>query len=180
MGILGSDVSNLRIFDFSVRLFLIPFSVASIWIAVTNKQDNSDYGKLEFKNLIGLKYMVCISAVSAGYALFSAVSSFFKCIVTKAWLFFVTDQVIAYLLVTSMAALWEFLYLAYYGDRVVTWSQACDSYGKFCSKLKLVLALHLITVCCFLILAVISAYRVFTRFEPPFVPSKEPQQERST
>ncbi|KAG8386115.1 hypothetical protein BUALT_Bualt03G0115500 [Buddleja alternifolia] len=179
MGILGSDVSNLQILDFSLRLFLIPFSVASVWIVVTNHQDNSTYGKLEFNNLIGLKYVVCISAVSAGYALFAAVSSWLRWLVTKAWLFFVTDQVLAYLMVTSMAAQGEFLYLAYNGDRVVSWSEACASYGNFCSRLKLALALNVISVCCFLVLGVISAYRVFRRFEPPYVPPtpKEAQQE---
>ncbi|KAI3466257.1 hypothetical protein Pfo_022920 [Paulownia fortunei] len=179
MGFLGGDVSDLKVLDFSLRLIVIPFNVASIWIAVSNHQDNSDYGKLEFNNLIGLKYMVCISAISAGYALFAAVSSFLRCLLTKAWVFFVTDQVLAYLMVTSLAALGEFLYLAYNGDQVVSWSQACASYGKFCSRLKIALALHVIAVCCFLVLAVISAYRVFKRFEPPFVPSKEGEQERS-
>ncbi|KAI3456918.1 hypothetical protein Pfo_013581 [Paulownia fortunei] len=179
MGILGSDVSNLQVLDFSLRLFVIPFNAASIWVAVTNQQDNSTYGKLEFNNLVGLKYMVCISAISAGYALFAAVSSWLRCLVTKAWLFFVTDQVLAYLMVTSMAAQWEFLYLAYNGDRVVSWSEACASYGKFCNRLKLGLGLHVVAVCCFLVLAVISAYRVFRRFEPPFVPSKEAEQERT-
>ncbi|GFP81460.1 CASP-like protein 2d1 [Phtheirospermum japonicum] len=60
--------------------------------------------------------MVCISAISAGYVLFAAISSYLRCLLTKAWLFFVTDQVLAYLMVTSMTALGEFIYLAYNGD----------------------------------------------------------------
>ncbi|GFQ01685.1 CASP-like protein 2d1 [Phtheirospermum japonicum] len=86
--------------------------------------------------------MVCISAISAGYVLFAAISSYLRCLLTKAWLFFVTDQVLAYLMVTSMAALGEFIYLAYNGDRVVSWSRACGSYGNICSRLKVALALH--------------------------------------
>lgn len=82
-------------------------------------------------------------------------------------------------MVTSMAALVEFLYLTYNGDQVVSWSEACVSYGKFCSRVKIALILHVIAVCCFLGLAVISAYRVFRRFDPPFVPSKEGQQDRT-
>ncbi|PIN20503.1 hypothetical protein CDL12_06808 [Handroanthus impetiginosus] len=180
MGFLGSDVSNLQVLDFSLRLFVIPFNVASIWITVTNKQDNVFYGKLEFNNLVGLKYVVCISAISAGYALFAAVSSWLRFLVTKAWVFFVTDQVLAYLMVTSMAAQVEFLYLAYNGDQEISWSQACSTYGKFCNRLKLALALHVIAVCCFLMFAVISAYRVFRRFEPPYVPSKENGEQERT
>lgn len=83
-------------------------------------------------------------------------------------------------MVTSMAALVEFLYLAYDGDRVVSWSEACVSYGKFCNRLKIALILHAIAVCCFLILAVISAYRVFRRFDPPFVLSKDGQHQQDT
>ncbi|CAI9784207.1 unnamed protein product [Fraxinus pennsylvanica] len=158
-------------------MFVIPLSVASIWLTVTNQQDNSIYGKVEYSNFIGLKYMVCISAISAGYALFGVVSSWVRCLMTKTWLFFASDQVLAYLMVTSMAALVEFLYLAYNGDPEVTWSEACGSFGKFCNRLKIALALYVIAVCCFLALAVISAYRLFRRFEPPFVPSKEVGQE---
>lgn len=177
MGFLGDDVSNLKILDFSLRFIVIPFNVASIWITITNHQDNIIYGNLEFNNFLVLKYMVCINAVSAGYALFGAVSSWITCLVAKAWLFFVTDQVLAYLMVTSMAAVVELLDLAYRGDRVVSWSEACDTYGKFCTKLRLALGLQVVSVGCFLVLAVISAYRVFAKYEPPFVPSKETEQE---
>jgi hypothetical protein len=38
--------------------------------------------------------MVCISAVCAGYAFIAAISSWIRCLVKKAWLFFVTDQVL--------------------------------------------------------------------------------------
>ncbi|KAL7103453.1 hypothetical protein ACP275_08G179800 [Erythranthe tilingii] len=180
MGSIFLDASNgLKALDLSLRLFVIPFNVASIWITVSNHQDNTVYGNLEFNNFIGLKYMVCISAISAGYALFGAVSSYLKCLLSKAWLFFVTDQVLAYLMVTSLAATSEFLYLAYNGDKVVSWSQACDTYGKFCSRLRIALVLHIIVVCCFLVLSVISAYRVFRRFGPPFVPSEEGERART-
>lgn len=89
------------------------------------------------------------------------------------------EQVLAYLMVTSMAALVEFLYLAYNGDQMVSWSSGCVSYGKFCSRLKIALILHVIAVCCFLVLALISAYRLFRRFDPPYVPSKDPLQDRT-
>ncbi|KAF8410728.1 hypothetical protein HHK36_003265 [Tetracentron sinense] len=167
----------LKFLDLSLRLSVIPLSVASIWVTVTNNQENSIYGKLEYRNLIGLKYMVCINAISAGYALVAAVSSWAKCLATKAWLFFVSDQVAAYLMVTSMAAVVEILYLVYNGDRDVSWSEACSSYGSFCSRVQVALVLHASVFCCFFVLALISAYRVFSKFEPP-VPSKEVEEER--
>ncbi|CAK9139659.1 unnamed protein product [Ilex paraguariensis] len=179
MRTLHDTVNGLKLIDCFLRLFVVPLSIASIWLTVTDQQDNSSYGKVEFSNLLGLKYMVCISAISGGYALAAAASSWIKVLATKAWLFFVSDQVVAYLMVTSGAAVAEIQYLAYNGDQEVTWSEACSSYGKFCSRLNIVLALHAIALCCFLVLAVISAYRVFSRFEPPFVPSKEGEEQRT-
>ncbi|KAF3625866.1 CASP-like protein 2D1 [Capsicum annuum] len=180
MGFLGHDASNLRVLDCTLRLFVIPLSVASIWLSVTDQQDNSSYGRVEFSNFTGLKYMVGISAVSGGYALFTAVSLWVRSLVTKAWFFFVSDQLVAYLIVTSLAAIWEIFYLAYNGDQKVSWSEACSSFGKFCSRLKLVLVLHAITLSCFLALAVISAYRVFSRFQPPSKENIEEEKEICT
>lgn len=172
----SAHIPTLKLIDCSLRLCVIPLSVATIWLTVTNQQDNSIYGKLEFSNLTGLKYMVCISGISAGYALVAVVASWVRCLVNKAWLFFVSDQIMAYLMVTSGAAVLEILYLAYKGDRGVSWSEACSSYGRFCSRVNLALALHALALCCFLVLAVISAYRVFSMFEPP-VSSKEVVEE---
>lgn len=88
-------------------------------------------------------------------------------------------QIVAYLMVTSGAAVLELLYLAYKGDREVTWSEACSSYGRFCSRMKLALVLHAFALWCFIVLAVISAYRTFSMFEPPSLPPKEGEEERA-
>lgn len=77
------------------------------------------------------------------------------------------NQVMAYLMVTSGAAGAELMYLAYKGDVEVSWSEACTAYGNFCTKLKLALLLHFLALFCFLILAIISAFRAFTMFDPP-------------
>ncbi|KAJ4844384.1 hypothetical protein Tsubulata_002336 [Turnera subulata] len=169
----------LKLLDSSLRLSAIPLSVATIWLTVTNQEDNSSYGSLKYTNLKGLEYMVGISAICAGYAFVAAIATWIRCLVNKAWLFFISDQVIAYLMVTSGAAIMEILYLAYNGDQDITWSEACSSYGKFCSRVKLALVLHVLALCCFIVLAVISAYRAFSIFEPPFVPSKEVEEDRA-
>ncbi|KAF9589264.1 hypothetical protein IFM89_022182 [Coptis chinensis] len=168
---LANHHNNLHILDSILRLSMIPLAAASIWLTVTNKEESSAYGKLEFSNFIGLKYMICINAISAGYALVALVSSWLRCLVTKSWVFFVSDQVVTYLMVTSGAAVVEILYLAYNGDRDVSWSEACSSFGRFCSRLKLALILQAIALTCFFFLSLISAYRFFSKFEPP-VPRK--------
>ncbi|KAM7251867.1 hypothetical protein ACFE04_023750 [Oxalis oulophora] len=180
---LSSTNKNLppivNLVDCSLRLCVIPLSLATIWLTITNQQDNTVYGKLDFGNLTGLKYMVFVSVVCAAYALVGAVYQWIRYIMTKAWFFFVTDQVMAYLMITSMAAVMEITYLAYNGDREVTWSEACSSYGKFCSKMKVALALHAIALACFIILAVISAYRVFSLFELPSSIKEVEEEERT-
>ncbi|KAG5068498.1 hypothetical protein JHK85_000875 [Glycine max] len=165
----------LWFFDSSLRLCAIPLSVATMWITVTNKEDNSSYGMLKYNNLSALKYMVLVSALCACYALLAAACSLVRCFVSKAWIFFVSDQIVAYLAITSVAAVMEMYYLAYNGAKEDSWSEACSSYGSFCSKVKLALILHTITFCCFFVIAVISAFRAFSVFDPPFVNSQEVQ-----
>ncbi|KAF5461110.1 hypothetical protein F2P56_020930 [Juglans regia] len=174
---IDDDLPKLKFLDCSLRVCAIPLSAATIWLTVTNRQDNSSYGKLEFSNIVGLQYMVCISAICACYSFIAAISLWVRGLVAKAWLFFVSDQIVAYLLVTSGAAVLEILYLAYNGDREITWSEACSSYGRFCSRMKLALILHALALWCFIVLAIISAYRTFIMFEPPCLPSKEAEEE---
>lgn len=79
---------------------------------------------------------------------------------------------------TSVGAAMEIYYLAYNGAKEDSWSEACSSYGRFCGKVKLALILHMITFCCFFILAVISAFRAFSVFDPPCGNSQEVQGDR--
>lgn len=175
---LSENVHTLKVIDSSLRLIVIPLSVASMWLTLTNHQDNEIYGKIEFSNLKGLKFLVSISAISAGYALVAVISSWVKNLMNKAWIFFVCDQVVAYLMVASGGSFGEIVYLAYNGNPKVTWSEACSSYGRFCGRLNVILAFHLIALLCFFVLSLISAFRVFTRFEPP-LSSKEVEGERT-
>ncbi|KAL8215730.1 hypothetical protein R6Q57_022567 [Mikania cordata] len=85
------------------------------------------------------RFLVSISAISAGYALISVVSSWVKNLMNKAWIFFVCDQVVTYLMVACVGSIGEILYLAYNGNQKVTWSEACSSYGRFCGRLNLIL-----------------------------------------
>ncbi|XP_042520952.1 CASP-like protein 2D1 isoform X2 [Macadamia integrifolia] len=140
---------HLRFIDLFLRLSVIPLSIASIWLTATNKQDSIIYGRLEFSNLSGLK---------SGSSLLQT-------------------HVLSYLMVTSTAAVVELLYLVYNGDKDVSWSEACSSFGSFCNRVKMALVLHAIALLCFLGLSLISAYRVFSKFGPPCVTSEEVERE---
>ncbi|CAH8279713.1 unnamed protein product [Arabidopsis lyrata] len=158
---------SLKIIDSCLRLSVVPLSVATIWLTVTNHESNPDYGNLDYNSIMGLKYMVGVSAISAIYALLSTISLWVTCLVSKAWLFFVPDQVLAYVMTTSVAGATEIVYLLNKGDKIVTWSEMCSSYPHYCSKLTIALGLHVFVLFFFLFLSVISAYRAFSPFDPP-------------
>ncbi|KAG1368334.1 CASP-like protein 2D1 [Cocos nucifera] len=162
----------LRFLDFSLRLSVIPLSVASLWLMASNKQASDAYGKVEFSNLSGLKYLVGINAIATGYAIASVLLLCLRCF-NSDWPLFISDQVMAYLMVTAGSAVAEVLYLAYEGDRDVSWSEVCSYYGMFCGKIKVSLALHFVALVCFVVLSLISAYRIFSKFEAPSVLSEE-------
>lgn len=82
-------------------------------------------------------------------------------------------------MVTSMAAVIEILYLVYNGDQKVTWSEACSSYGKFCYRMKLALIFHVLGLVCFIVLALVSAYRCFYIFGPPVGSDKEGEDQET-
>ncbi|RWW15657.1 hypothetical protein GW17_00020486 [Ensete ventricosum] len=88
----SSHGRTFRSLDLFLRLTVIPLSAASLWVMATNKQANDAYGKVEFSNITGLKYLVCTNAISLGYAAASSLLSFLGCF-NSDWLFFITDQV---------------------------------------------------------------------------------------
>nr|KAJ0208720.1 hypothetical protein LSAT_V11C400176630 [Lactuca sativa] len=75
MMILGEHVNTLKVIDSSLRLFVVPPSLGSMWLTLTNHQNNEMYGKIEFGNIKGLKFLVSISAISVGYAVVAVISS---------------------------------------------------------------------------------------------------------
>ncbi|KAI4388191.1 hypothetical protein MLD38_000544 [Melastoma candidum] len=169
--------SRLKYLDCFLRASSVPLNIATVCLTSTNRQDNLSYGPIRFSNFLALRYMACVSFISAAYALASSFASWVEAVAARAWLFFIPDQIVAYLMVISTAAVTNFLYLAYHGDRDVTWSEACSSYTAFCDRTRLALVLHFISLFCFFTLAVISAYRTFSDFNPPYVPTKEPDEE---
>ncbi|XP_073006123.1 CASP-like protein 2D1 [Typha latifolia] len=172
-----SKMPKLFIFlELSFRLCVIPLSAATIGVMASNKQSNETYGGVAFSNLTGFKYLVCINAISVGYALFSILLSCFRHFNTD-WILFLLDQLVAYLMVTSGSAVAEIFYVANEGDREVSWSEVCSYYDKFCNKTKVSLALHAMSLLCFIALSLISAFRLFTKFEAPTLSPKEVDQQ---
>ncbi|CAA7409075.1 unnamed protein product [Spirodela intermedia] len=176
--LLDQGGEKLRCLEIVLRICAPPLSIAALLLIVGNKQVNDTYGRLEYTDLTGLKYLVWANAISAGYTILAFAASTLWWPITP-WIFFASDQIAAYLLVTSGSAVGEVLYLAYRGDRGIAWSAACDYYGSFCRRTVVSLALHFLASVCFVVLSLLSAYRLFNRFDPPPPPLPSSSKEVS-
>ncbi|KAK1353854.1 hypothetical protein POM88_052219 [Heracleum sosnowskyi] len=114
-------------------------------------------------------YLVQASGVCAGYSLLSALVSALPrpSTMSRAWTFFLLDQVFMYVLLVAGAVSTEVVYLAYKGDAAITWSGACKQLGKFCHKATASLAITFAVVICYAVLSLVSSYRLFSRYDAP-------------
>uniref|UniRef100_A0A0D9YPE4 CASP-like protein n=1 Tax=Oryza glumipatula TaxID=40148 RepID=A0A0D9YPE4_9ORYZ len=156
-----------RLAELGLRVCAVPLAVASVWEMATNKQVDETYGEVRFSDLSGFRYLVWINAITAAYSVASILLSSCKFITRFDWLIFLLDQASAYLLLTSASAAAEVVYLAREGDREVSWGEVCSYFGRFCGAATVSVALNAAALLCFMALSLISAFRVFTKFNPP-------------
>jgi len=153
--------------EMALRVCVIPLAVASLWQMATNRQADDTYGAISFSNLAGFKYLIVINAITAAYSVASILLSSVKSLARYDWLVFVLDQAAAYLLLTSCSAAAEVVYLAREGDRQVSWGEVCSYFGRFCGRATVSVALQAAALLCFVALSLVSAFRVFSRFDGP-------------
>lgn len=87
---------------------------------------------------------------------------------TNIWLLLLS-QILTYVVLAAGAVSAEVLYLAYKGDDAITWSDACSSYGSFCHRATASVIITFFVVCFYVVLSIISSYKLFTRFDPPAI-----------
>ncbi|PKA52593.1 CASP-like protein [Apostasia shenzhenica] len=169
------SIINLRSTEVLLRLSVVPLTVSSAALVVQANASSDQYGEIKFTDLSGFKFLLATNCISAAYALISAALTFGGLKEMKyLWSFFILDQIVAYLMVTSSAAAAELLYLAHKGDIEVAWGEVCSYFGRFCSRGKTSVVLQYLALFCFICLSLISAVRIFSLFDPPSVsPNKE-------
>lgn len=115
------------------------------------------------------RYLVHANGICAGYSLLSAIIVAMPRppTISRAWTFFLLDQVLTYTILAAGAVSTEVLYLAYKGDVAITWSRACGSFGGFCHKATASVAITLAAAACYMVLSLVSSYRLFSRFDAP-------------
>ncbi|CBI27492.3 unnamed protein product, partial [Vitis vinifera] len=133
-----------------------------------NSQTN-DFGSLSYSDLGAFRYLVHANGICAGYSLLSAIFTAMPRppTMSRAWTFFLLDQVLTYLILAAGAVSTEVVYLAYKGDEAVTWSDACSSFGGFCQKTTASISITFVTVLCYAVLSLISSYKLFSKYDAP-------------
>ncbi|KAL2466735.1 CASP-like protein 2A1 [Abeliophyllum distichum] len=170
--IAGEDVINgstgLRTAETLLRLLPVALCVVALVIMLKDSQTN-DFGSLSYSDLGAFRYLVHASGICAGYSLLSAVIAALPrpSTMSRAWTFFLLDQLQTYLILVAGAISTEVVYLAYKGDASITWSQTCGSFGGFCRKATASIAITFVVTLCYVVLSLISSYRLFSKYDAP-------------
>ncbi|KAL8150245.1 hypothetical protein V2J09_020053 [Rumex salicifolius] len=161
----------LRMAETLLRLSPVGLCVAALVVMLKTSQSNY-YGSVSYSDLGGFKYLVHANGICAGYSLLSAVVSAVPrpSTMSRAWTFFCLDQLLTYMILAAGAVSTEVVYLAYHGDTGATWSRACGSFGGFCSKARASVFITFGVVACYVVLSLISSYRLFSKFDAPKPP----------
>ncbi|KAI5434580.1 CASP-like protein 2A2 [Lathyrus oleraceus] len=165
---LDCKVSFLRIVETFLRLFTIGLCVTALVIMLKNSEEN-EYGSVAYSDLGAFRYLVHANGICAGYSLFSVVIVVMPrpSTMPRAWAFFLLDQVLTYIILAAGAVLSEVLYLTEKGLPTAAWSSVCGSFGSFCHKIKASLAITFVAVICYILLSLISSYRLFSKYDSP-------------
>lgn len=160
--------TSIRTAETLLRLLPLGLCVAALVLMLKNSETN-DFGSLSYSDLGAFKYLVHANGICAGYSFFSAVVTAVprSPTMSRAWTFFLLDQLLTYIILGAGAVSTEVVYLAYKGDKQVTWSAACGSFSGFCNKATASVTLTFIVMACYAALSLISSYRLFSRFDPP-------------
>ncbi|KAJ1700020.1 hypothetical protein LUZ63_008532 [Rhynchospora breviuscula] len=160
--------TSVRTVETLLRVAPMGLCVAALVVMLKNSQIN-DFGSLSYSDLGAFKYLVYANAICAAYSLLSA---FYTAVprpstLSRSWTMFFFDQVLTYLTLAAGAVSSEILYLAYNGDENVTWSRECNVFNTFCSKATTSVGITFGAVACYILLSLISSYRLFSSYEAP-------------
>ncbi|CAL9215312.1 unnamed protein product [Arabidopsis halleri] len=160
---------GIRTAETMLRLAPVGLCVAALVVMLKDSETN-EFGSISYSNLTAFRYLVHANGICAGYSLLSAAIAAMprsSSTMPRVWTFFCLDQLLTYLVLAAGAVSAEVLYLAYNGDSAITWSDACSSYGGFCHRATASVIITFFAVCFYILLSLISSYKLFTRFDPP-------------
>ncbi|KAF5730797.1 CASP-like protein F16 [Tripterygium wilfordii] len=170
----GSTSSCFRTTETLLRMVPMGLCVAALVVMLKNSQTN-DFGSISYSDLGAFRYLVHANGICAGYSLLSAAIAAMPrpSTMSRAWTFFILDQLLTYLILGAVSVSTEVLYLAYKGDAAITWSAACGSFGAYCNKATASVVITFVVVAFYAVLSLISSYKLFSKYDAPvYFPSK--------
>ncbi|KAA0062961.1 hypothetical protein IC582_016768 [Cucumis melo] len=180
-GLSSSDDSlaatGMRAADTLLRLVPMGLCIAALIVMLKNSEAN-DYGSVAYSDLGAFKFLVHANGICAGYSFLSAAVAAMSppSTISKAWTLFFLDQLLTYLTLAAGTVSTEVLYLAYNGDTEITWSAACGTFGKFCSKATASVVITFIVVAFYAFISILSSYKLFSRYNAPLPHPNSKQQ----
>ncbi|PIA50447.1 hypothetical protein AQUCO_01300887v1 [Aquilegia coerulea] len=169
----GNSSSSVKTAETLLRIVPMALCVSAMVVMLKNSQTN-DYGSVSYSDLGGFRYLVYANGICAGYSFLSA----FHTARTRtsnvstmpiAWAYFFFDQVMTYAVLAAGAVSTEVVYLAYKGDTAISWSESCGEYGGFCKKATVSVIITFVTMACYVVLSLISSYRLFSKYDAPII-----------
>ncbi|XP_059661317.1 CASP-like protein 2A1 [Cornus florida] len=159
----------LRTAETLLRLLPMALCVGALVVMLKNSQTTTDFGSISYSNLGAFRYLVHANGICAGYSLLSAIVVAMPrpSTMSRAWTFFLLDQLLTYVILAAGAVSTEVVFLAYKGDQATTWSEACDTFGGFCRKATASVAITFVVILCYAVLSLISSYRLFSKYDAP-------------
>nr|D5A972.1 RecName: Full=CASP-like protein 2A3; Short=PsCASPL2A3 [Picea sitchensis]ADE76091.1 unknown [Picea sitchensis] len=158
----------------ALRFLPVGLCISALALMLKSKEGNEN-GILEYKHVGAFRYLAYANGICAAYSVLSTFNSVVprSCSLSRAWFVFVFDQAFTYLMLGAGAVVTEVLYLAYKGDEKITWFEICPYYGRFCNRVAASLVISFLALLCFIPLSLISAYRVFSKYDPPSLCKKD-------
>ncbi|KAG0477907.1 hypothetical protein HPP92_012626 [Vanilla planifolia] len=167
----GGGPTSVRTAETLLRVAPMGLCLAALVLTLKNSVDN-EYGSVSYSDLGSFKYLVYVNGLCAGYSILSAFYTAAPRSISKSssWVLFSLDQVVTYAILAAVSAASEILYLSYKGDEEVTWSRACVIYAGFCHKATASIGVTFGAVVCYVLVSLISSYRLFTTYHAPNLP----------
>ncbi|GLJ39779.1 hypothetical protein SUGI_0813070 [Cryptomeria japonica] len=165
-------VYERRQFETLLRLVPVALCLSSLVVTLKTHQSNQ-YGTLDYSNVGGFRYLAYANGICGGVSLISAFcsgicwSSNYNLL--SAWMVFLLDQILTYIILGAGAVATELVYLAKNGDEEVTWEEFCSTYEKFCNRALVSVIITFVTVLVLIAISITSSYKLFSKYDPPYV-----------
>ncbi|XVF16134.1 hypothetical protein REPUB_Repub10bG0005400 [Reevesia pubescens] len=169
MGFPASNNSKRSFFmaQIFLRIFAAVFTLVAICVMATTSQSIILLGltiKAHYSNSSAMRFLLVTDAIVCAFSVLSAIivyslsrsgSNLKYC-----FYLFLHDMVIMVLAISGCAAVSAVGYISRYGEEKMGWMAVCNSVGKFCNQMTIVLVLSYLAFFSYFALAVMSSNKV--------------------